>query len=543
MKWFITNIKSELLIWFILLSIVPIIVLSIIHFIYQYNQYITTTKDRLDFVVDYKIKEFDSYIKNRKDEIKTVSKMPTLVEAFAYYNDYFSKSKDGDKSINQYSKFFANLKIQKKFYDIFLINLSGDIIYALKQEADLGTNLIRGSYSQTELANVFNTSIKLLDTEMSQFEFYLPSKKLASFIASPILYNGSLIGVVAIQLSSDDIFDILLECDKLGDSGEVIAGRLENGIDAITITPPKFNNNQTYYYRYNDGYNPPILKALNGEKGFEEVNDYRGVRTYQSYRYLPSLKWGIVAKIDKKEALEPLYNSAYYTFLIIFFLIIAILVVFMLAIKHIVTPIHQLQSKIDGLLMGKKLSIKLDVSNEIGKVDKAFDEIFNKLSLEIDLLKTEHVKLEDKLKNRDKEVQTLKEKLLELNQISQNRSLILNKYVISSSTNEKGIITDVSEAFCKVTGHSKSELIGRTHNILRHPNMTKELYKDLWRTIKNGNSWEGEIENIKKDGSSYWLYTIITPIFNSKGIITGYSSIREDITHKKALEELLKSKF
>jgi diguanylate cyclase (GGDEF)-like protein/PAS domain S-box-containing protein len=115
---------------------------------------------------------------------------------------------------------------------------------------------------------------------------------------------------------------------------------------------------------------------------------------------------------------------------------------------------------------------------------------------------------------------------------------IINRYLIASKTDVNGIIIDVSDAMCEMTGYTKDELIGQSHNIIRHPDISGELYKDMWETITSDKVWEGEIKNKKKDGSSYWVKTTISPTHDEDGNIIGYGSIRIDITDKKRVEEL-----
>lgn len=115
---------------------------------------------------------------------------------------------------------------------------------------------------------------------------------------------------------------------------------------------------------------------------------------------------------------------------------------------------------------------------------------------------------------------------------------IIDKYVIISTTNLKGIITEVSEAFCHISGYSKEELLGKNHNIVRHPDVPSSLYETMWAMLKEEKSWQGEIKNRHKDGSAYWVDTIITPRYNEAGNIVSYTAIRQDITDKKRVEEL-----
>lgn len=94
----------------------------------------------------------------------------------------------------------------------------------------------------------------------------------------------------------------------------------------------------------------------------------------------------------------------------------------------------------------------------------------------------------------------------------------------------------VSEAFCEISGYKKEELLGKNHNILKHPDMPNSIYKELWETISSGKTWKGEIKNLKKNGDYYWVKAVIEPNFSKEGKIIGYSSIRYDITDRKLIE-------
>lgn len=113
---------------------------------------------------------------------------------------------------------------------------------------------------------------------------------------------------------------------------------------------------------------------------------------------------------------------------------------------------------------------------------------------------------------------------------------------IVSKTDTQGIITYVNDEFCKASGYKRDELIFKSHNILRHPDMKKETFEELWHTIKDlKKPWIGEIKNLRKDKSAYWVKAYISPILDSEGEVVEYISIRTDITElinkKKAFEE------
>lgn len=120
--------------------------------------------------------------------------------------------------------------------------------------------------------------------------------------------------------------------------------------------------------------------------------------------------------------------------------------------------------------------------------------------------------------------------------ISQNLSYIQSKYYITSRTNKHGIITDASKAFCEISGYSITELIGSSHNIVRHPNMPDTVFKDMWKTIQGGKIWTGIVKNKAKDGTTYYVDTAIEPIYENNEII-GYLSVRFDVTEKFLLKK------
>jgi len=130
--------------------------------------------------------------------------------------------------------------------------------------------------------------------------------------------------------------------------------------------------------------------------------------------------------------------------------------------------------------------------------------------------------------------------LLKLIKNEQRLRLVMDKYVISSITNLKGVIIDVSQAFCEISGYSKEELIGKNHNIVRHPDMPKDVFANLWQQLRNGKSWSGKVKNIRKDGSSYWVYANIEPLYNPNDEIESYISVRMDITENELLNQKIK---
>ncbi len=106
-----------------------------------------------------------------------------------------------------------------------------------------------------------------------------------------------------------------------------------------------------------------------------------------------------------------------------------------------------------------------------------------------------------------------------------DEAYVFDNGLIISTTNLEGIITYSNRKFCEVSGYSKDELKNKNHDIIRHPDMPKASFKDLWETIQSGKEWTGIVKNLRKDGKYYWVYTHITPLI-SDGTIYGYTAAR-----------------
>ena len=181
-------------------------------------------------------------------------------------------------------------------------------------------------------------------------------------------------------------------------------------------------------------------------------------------------------------------------------------------------------------IISRKLSkyIKINIQNLTLSFEKAAKE-----SIKIntnDLTFKEFISLANNLNSVLEVKNSTKKKL-------QDYINIVNENIIISSTDKQGIITDVSEAFCKISGYTKEELIGQTHNLIRHPDMSDSFYKDMWDTLLSKKEWKGEIKNKDKSGHDYWVFAIITPVLKNDDIV-GFTAIRTNITDKKHIEYL-----
>lgn len=112
-----------------------------------------------------------------------------------------------------------------------------------------------------------------------------------------------------------------------------------------------------------------------------------------------------------------------------------------------------------------------------------------------------------------------------------------------SQTDAKGIIIFANDDFCKIAGYTIDELVGKPHNIVRHRDMPKAAFKDLWETVKSGKIWTGYVKNSTKDGGFYWVYATVYPMYDETRKEQTYLSCRRKPSPQeiREAEELYKT--
>lgn len=167
-------------------------------------------------------------------------------------------------------------------------------------------------------------------------------------------------------------------------------------------------------------------------------------------------------------------------------------------------------------------AIKLNVTNYLTKPLNLFalSDVLSNISKNINL------------ENENKEI---------YNTLKQYKDIVDERSIISK-TDKNGIITYVNEPFEKISGYKKEELLGKSHSIITHPSINKDVFKKMWKKINiDKKSWQGRLRNISKEGNEYFVDIIIKPILDLDGNIVEYISLSNDITDLETTKEYFKT--
>jgi len=184
------------------------------------------------------------------------------------------------------------------------------------------------------------------------------------------------------------------------------------------------------------------------------------------------------------------------------------------------------------------IEISIPFENGVLLSSKELNILMYIFSFVILLLGVHYTVISIKRTNEHKKIKVQLQKEVEDRTATLNNTIkLLNQYkkavdtsAIVSKTDKNGIITYVNDEFVRISKYKEEELLGKSHNIIRHEDMPKAIFKNLWKTIKAKKIWKGEVKNKAKDGTAYYVNTTIVPILDYNNDIEEFLAIRLNIT-------------
>ena len=402
------GIRAWLLLAFLTLAFVPVIGGGLLFLRVYENALRETVAENLARIADKKYDQIDAFIDERYADIGLLSGRPSVLQAMATFSRAWKS--DGFAS-EAYRELMRGLSGQMQafaesgnYYDLLLIDTAGNVVFSLANETDLGSNLFDGPYRDSGLAQGYKMAVRLLQTNQTSFAPYVPSQqRVASFLVAPLLDQGQLIGAVALQFNLDRLASVVSDRAGLGSSGETVLAQLDAN-QVLYTAQLRHVEHAAYRFRVSiDQTATPMRRALAGQAGRGVTMDYAGHHVVAAWRYLPTLRWGMVVKIDADEAFAPLRRIEH---ILLTALGLTILIISVLASyfgNALIKPIQRLMEASARAARGD-FSIRDTASGP--KELRQLSESFNRMNANLGKL---YSGLEAEVRDRNREIEVRKD--------------------------------------------------------------------------------------------------------------------------------------
>ncbi len=475
-----TSLTQRFAVWFMAVSLLPILIIgySLWHTFETEMQ--RTAIQQVSAIADMKAEQIDSYLRERLLDarvIQTASTTRTAMREFArVYAENGVKSQAYRRLDSQYREHFKLFVEEADYYDLFLISPEGEIVYTDANEADFATNLITGPYRTTGLGVVTRKALNTLQDSVSDFEHYSPSHgAIAAFMAFPIVVQGKLEGVLALQIYSERVFEVVTDNVGLGASGETVLTRLLNEDTALVMAPLKHEPNAVLEFKIplnKPPFSEAIQSSLHGERGAGLKTDYRGKEVVAAWRYLPRMNWGIEVKMDADEVFAFLERVRTFSLLILGLTLLAAILGAILFSRRVVTTLKDLSYSAQHIAAGN-LQQRVPVAgwDEIGQLASTFNTMTERLNAsnseregaENDLRQLNQ-DLEKRVAARTADLERANAVLISKEE--ETRSVVEHMVDCIITIDEKSIIRSVNPVIEKLFGYTRDEVIGQNVSML-----------------------------------------------------------------------------
>ncbi|MDM8554744.1 response regulator [Desulfococcaceae bacterium HSG7] len=424
---FTSGLGRTLSISFLLFALIPMTLIGVIGDHKAFNSLDREIKKGLENAVTLKTREisayFDSMLAQLRFQSETDANTKLLEELVRAYK---ASSKPLAEFVKSYKwtmiehDLAGSLRVFRKAYnyhDIFLISQKGDIIYTIKGEADLGTNLFTGAYRSTKLADACRMSLETGKLGFSDYERHAPSGGLVfGFITAPVVNeDGDRIGAIAFQFPIDSINRIMQAEFKLGKTAEIyMVGpdlTLRSGLKqdkGKALIREEIRTEQTMNIKQdlNGGEIDHIALTYQGPHGKQVLG------LHQEFR-IENIVFAVIAEIEYKEAFAAVSGMRSIMLFMIGLTIAAVVVFVVIVVRRIVRPVLLLVSGTEKVARGDFAQlVEIKVANEIGDLARSFHGMIDSLrsardkSAAQDQLKAGIKKLNDVMRG-EKDVSTL----------------------------------------------------------------------------------------------------------------------------------------
>jgi signal transduction histidine kinase/CheY-like chemotaxis protein len=411
-----SRLSSRLLFWFVLIAVSPLMAIMLVVLSAGRSSQIEQVYNLLTLAADNKIAQIETYAAERRQSLLTMVRSPTVTQIMRQIAVLERGTPAFRRIQADAMPFLTEFARTARYSDILLLNLNGDILISLQ-----GT---RGNiYQQPELsalARVVENAVMLLTPEISNFIIPaggVPQRPLdapleqptatlppterpplppefspAAYLAAPVYDDNIIVGVLAFQIDNNDLYRVITERVGLGETGETVtAARLDSG--GVTITAPlRLALDLPFSLTIPDSSTvlAPLRAAVSGAAGAGEAIDYRGERVLAVWRYAPSLRWGLMVKVDEAEALAAVAFQRNTIFTVLLITLAAVSGAAFVVARSITRPLERLTRVVRAFSEGRlDARVSADIAqsrDEIGVLAAGFNQMAAQIADQVNFL-------------------------------------------------------------------------------------------------------------------------------------------------------------
>jgi PAS domain S-box-containing protein len=370
------SIRLKLTIMFLAVASIPLLFVSALTYTNYKNSLETNRLSNLQDIAAFKADKIETYFAGLKTDIRVAQEFSSIKQNLPVLNRFASEPEN--------PAFLASKKILDeqlrpkqailKLADIMLTNPQGRVVYSSNPEHRPKDFLKFLPDPQQKAIEEGKKRISFSDVFMNKAE----GNRFVMLVTAPAFdSNGAFIGVIALEVDMAPVYELVQDTTGLGDTGETLVGK-KTGDQVVFLNPLRHDPEAALKRRINTGeeIGLGIQEAAQGKKGAGQFLDYRGKNVIGAWRYIPSLDWGMVAKIDAREAFADVIKLRNLSLVILaIVLVLSGIMAFSIA-RSISEPIKRL-SKGAEIVGSGNLDYKIgtDQKDEIGQLSRSFDNM------------------------------------------------------------------------------------------------------------------------------------------------------------------------
>lgn len=387
-RTFFKGLQGKLLLWFLSLSLIPILIISIVTYNNSSNALKAKIYDELAAISEIQKDEVETYFAELFRDLDILSKTPLIISSLLEIEttrpigmelSTYVQSSEYRVIVKKIDLWLRNFQETYGYYDLFLSDELGNILYTVKLGPDFGTNVFTGKYRSSNLGRLIKRVWENETADFADFEFYAPSNNAPAAFIAQIIYDeeGGKHGVVALQISNDQINEMMQETVGLGESGESYLV----GADFLMRSNSRFEKGTILKQKIET---KASREALSGKSGHEIMEDYHGMTVLSNYSsiQIKNITWALIIEIDEEEVFRSIITLRNLMLLIGIITAGIVVGIALMISKNIVSPLLIVARRVDeiaGSTGDLTATVPVTSKDEIGDLASSFNKMLGGL--------------------------------------------------------------------------------------------------------------------------------------------------------------------